>query len=436
MHHVLILGAGMVSRPLVELMLQRCEVTLADVDLARAEALVGGHANGRALAWSAADVVTLGRLVDRADLVVSMLPPELHPSVASVCVARRRHLVTTSYVSPAMQQLDREAREKGVLLLNAIGESPGLDLMAARQLVDSVDAAGGRLIELACYGCGLPAAADVNPMGYKFSWRPEGLLQAARVHAAFVEEGRAIEVDPDDLFLHCWPVEVPGRGTFEAYPNRDARPYLAALGLPPDGSLVRGLLRYPGWCDTMHALARLGLLDREEVTAFHGASCRELIAGRVGAVSSGPLDVAVARHLGLDPDGDVLRRLRWLGLFDGGQIRLAQGSRADLLLELMRDRMTYRPGERDLVVVHVEAVFEREGRRERRRSTLTLEGTPADGRSAMARAVSLPAAVAGQAILQGAIDLTGVRLPTCAQIYRPVLAELEQLGLVFARSAG
>jgi saccharopine dehydrogenase-like NADP-dependent oxidoreductase len=437
MHHVLILGAGMVSRPLVELMLQRCEVTLADLDLARAGALVHGHANGRALAWSAADLPALGRLVERADLVVSMLPPELHPSVASICIAHRRHLVTTSYVSPAMRRLDREARERGVLLLNEIGESPGLDLMASRQLVDGVEAAGGRLIHLACYGCGLPAAADVNPMGYKFSWRPEGLLQAARVPAAVVEKGRAIEVDVDELFLQRWQVEVPGRGTFEAHPNRDARVYLEALGVPPDGSLVRGLLRHPGWCDTMHALVQLGLLDREQVASFHGASYRELIATRVGAGSeSGPVDVAVARHLGLDPDGEVLRRLRWLGLFDSGQIRLARGSRADVLLELMRERMTYGPGERDLVVVHAEAVFEVEGRRERCRSTLTLEGTPADGHSAMARAVSLPAAVAGQAVLQGAIDLTGVRLPTSAQIYRPVLAELERLGLGFQRSAG
>ncbi len=51
MHHVLILGAGMVTRPLVEHLLECCEVTLADRDLARAEALIDGDASGRALAW-------------------------------------------------------------------------------------------------------------------------------------------------------------------------------------------------------------------------------------------------------------------------------------------------------------------------------------------------------------------------------------------------
>jgi hypothetical protein len=52
----------------------------------------------------------------------------------------------------------------------------------------------------------------------------------------------------------------------------------------------------------------------------------------------------------------------------------------------------------------------------------------------MARTVGLPAAIAVRLILRGAIDLTGVQVPVVPQIYGPVLAELEQLGISFVET--
>jgi len=49
----------------------------------------------------------------------------------------------------------------------------------------------------------------------------------------------------------------------------------------------------------------------------------------------------------------------------------------------------------------------------------------------MSRAVSLPAAIASRLILEGKIDLSGVHMPMLAEIYAPVLTELEEYAFAF-----
>ena len=54
-----------------------------------------------------------------------------------------------------------------------------------------------------------------------------------------------------------------------------------------------------------------------------------------------------------------------------------------------------------------------------------------DGDSATARTVSLPAAAASRLILDGRLTRTGVHIPSTAEIYGPILAELESRGIRF-----
>ena len=51
--------------------------------------------------------------------------------------------------------------------------------------------------------------------------------------------------------------------------------------------------------------------------------------------------------------------------------------------------------------------------------------------TAMSKTVGLPLGIATKLILNGRIALTGVQVPTAKEIYIPVLAELDNLGIRF-----
>jgi len=143
---VLILGAGLVARPMVRYLLERgFEVIVASRTVSRAEALIDGHPAGRAVAFQVEQIEALDPLLAEVDLAVSLLPAHRHVEVARRCLALQRHLVTTSYVSPAMGDLGDQAAAAGLLFLNECGLDPGIDHMSAMQVIDRVKAAGGRI---------------------------------------------------------------------------------------------------------------------------------------------------------------------------------------------------------------------------------------------------------------------------------------------------
>ena len=70
-------------------------------------------------------------MIEDHDLAISLLPAPLHPVVAECCLRHRKHMVTTSYVSPKMRSFDEAARKADLILLNEIGVDPGIDHMSA-----------------------------------------------------------------------------------------------------------------------------------------------------------------------------------------------------------------------------------------------------------------------------------------------------------------
>jgi len=429
---VLVLGAGLVSRPLVRDLAKTSgiEVTVADREEGKArEALAGDP--GRAVALDVADGSAVAVLVRETDLVVSLLPFTLHVAVARIAIDARRPLVTTSYVSPEMRALDVAAREAGVLVLNEIGLDPGLDHMSAMRVIDRVRRDGGRLTSFrSCCG-GIPAPdADTNPWHYKFSWSPRGVLLAGRSGARWLDDGRIVEVDAAHLYEHVAPYSAPGLPPLEVYPNRDALAYVPTYGIEGVQTMFRGTLRWPGWAETLQAVARLGLLDATPRPWRAGTTLTHL-AESLAAPGTGPLRSRVAARAGVAADGAVMERLAWAGLLSDRPIGRSDASPLDVLEEMLASKMGYAPRERDLVVLRHEFGFvDRHGRPRREESTLVAYGEPG-GDSAMARTVSLPAAAAARLILDGTIRATGVRIPVDAAIYDPVLDALKPLGIGF-----
>lgn len=435
---VLILGAGLVTRPAVRYLLERAQlqVTVASLDLAQAEALIAGHAAGQALRLDVAkESLRLEQLVAEHDVVISLLPWTLHLQVAKLCLRLRKHMVTASYVSPEMRALDAEARDAGVLLLNEIGVDPGIDHMSAMQIIDKIKGNGGRVASFRSYCGGLPAPqSDNNPWGYKFSWSPRGVVLAARNSAKFIENGGLVQISNWDLFSTLRYVRVDQVGVLEAYPNRDSTQYVDLYGLQDADTVYRGTLRYPGYSTTFKAIVRSGFLDLDERVGMKDRTYAEFVSN-LASCTVDNVRSAFARKLGISETHDALNRMEWLGLFGNEKIGVDQISPLDVLCKRLSEKLSYAPGEQDMVAMRHE--FEAEYpsadgalRRESISAELVDFGV-LGGDSSMARTVSLPVAIATRMICAGQVDLRGVQIPTDKAIYQPVLDELASLGIAF-----
>ena len=146
-----------------------------------------------------------------------------------------------------------------------------MDHMGTQLVLGEIKRDGGRVISLDSYGSGLPSFEfNRNPMGYKFSWDPRTVFVAAQSPAAYLKNGRKIEVPGDKLFEHFWLVDIEGLGTFESYPNKDVEKYVKPFGLDDDASFYRGLLRFSGYCNNMRYMLALDLLKDEEGESLEG----------------------------------------------------------------------------------------------------------------------------------------------------------------------
>lgn len=432
MHSVLVLGAGLVARPLVRYLLDQpnIEVTVASRTASKARDLIADSPQGTAVAFLASDPQHLRELVLDHDLIVSLLPYTHHVRVAEECIAQRKHLVTTSYVSDAMRALDEAARQADVILLNEIGLDPGIDHMSAMQIIHRVQKASGEISSFTSWCGGLPAPeANDNPLGYKFSWSPRGVIMAGRNPARYLKNGEEVFVPGEELFDAFSLVSIEGLGDFEGYPNRNSLPYIETYGIASVQDMLRGTLRNIGWCQTLKKLGELGLFSEENRDDLDTLTWKQLTAEQIGAdAADGHLEHHLATFLGISGDSRVMSNLRWLGLLSDEPLPEGQNTLLDALTSRMLDLMAYQPGERDMIILQHEFLARYPDRHERITSTLIDFGIR-HGDSAMSRTVSLPAAIGVRLILEGEISARGVQTPVIAEIYEPVLAELAEMGI-------
>ena len=430
MKRVLVLGAGLVTRPLVRYLLDKgYEVTVASRTVSKAEKLIDGHENGRAFPLDLTDEGKLVEFIDGCDLAVSLVPYNFHPLVAKMCIDRKKQMVTTSYVSDEMQALDEQAKAAGVTCLNEIGVDPGIDHMSAMRIIDDVQGRGGKIVAFKSYCGGLPAPeANDNPFGYKFSWAPRGVLLASRNSARYLLDGREVEVPSERLFRDMHIVPVKDFGDFEAYPNRDSISYIDVYGLKGIETMFRGTLRNMGWCDCVFSYRKLGLLELDEIDV-KGKTYADFMRGLLGAEAGEDLQAAAAKKLVIPPDSLPARNLTWLGMFGDQKFDVDKISPLDALGNLMLGKLGIEPGERDMIVLQHDfrAKFP-DGKQERITSQLIDFGIE-NGDSSMSRTVSLPAAVATHMILTDQITARGVLRPVAPNIYNPVLDELATLDI-------
>ncbi len=432
MKKILLLGAGLVAKPLVDYFLSFDDIQVTVASRSGDKGILAGRPRGVSQKWNVEDIPSLQKLVDSHDLVISLLPADYHPTVAQCALKSSKHMMTTSYVSPKMKSFDEEAKRKNLLFLNECGVDPGMDHMSAMKIIDSERTQGGKIVSFISFCGGLPAPNFCNnPLNYKFSWSPRGVLVAATSPAKYLKDGEPVEIDGSDLFLNCESVEVGDIGIFDGYPNRDSTVYKEIYGLDDIKTLLRGTLRYPEHCELFSRMVKLGLFSKEKMDFSADPTYRGMIYKLLPLENKENLKKALADFLKTGEDGEVIKKLEWLGLFEDEKLPDTTAAPIDLMTDIMKKKMEFTSGEVDMIVMkHKFRVEYSGGKTKQIESYFVYYGTP-DGDSAMAKTVSLPVAIAAKLFLDGKINLTGVRIPVIPELYIPILAELEKLGMAF-----
>ena len=443
MQNILILGAGLVAKPMVQYLLNKnFHITVASNTPDRASEMIRNHPNGRSVYWEATDETGLAGLISTHDLTVSLLPYVFHLMVAKHCIASHKNMVTTSYVKPEMKALDTQAKDAGIIILNEIGLDPGIDHMSAMRIIDRIHANEGAVLEFysICGALPAPESAD-NPFRYKFSWSPKGVVMAGNNDAMFLRHGQIVSIPTKDLFKNPFKINFPGVGLLDVYPNRDSIAYKDIYGIPEAQTMYRGTFRYQGWCEILDTIKQLNLIsyDKYDMTGMTYAEmvARELPVRKIISNDSPPLEgrgqgrgeQEVANFLSIPPDSHAIQAMKWLGLFDNSPMNRGIDSPFEVTSDLMISKMTLGHEERDMVALqHTFLAGYSDGRKEVIRSRMLDYGSPATDTS-IARTVALPAAIGVEMILNGKITEKGVHIPVIPEIYNPVLDHLETMGI-------
>jgi saccharopine dehydrogenase-like NADP-dependent oxidoreductase len=429
MKKVLILGAGLVAKPMIEYMLEnRIGVTVASPMQARADEIIKGNPLGNSADWSMDDQTALSEFVSEHDVIVSLLPYKFHSEVAKVCLMYKKPLVTTSYVQPEMKLLEPEVLKAGILFLNETGLDPGIDHMTAKKIIDHIHRNDGKVEEFysLCGALPSPEAAD-NPLKYKFTWSPKGVILASLNSALYLKKGKKIFIEPVNLFKDKFKHNFPEIGDLEVYPNRDSISYIDIYDIPEVSTMYRGTLRFPGWCETLDAMKALNMLD-DSIIDYSGMDFADFIAERTGTNTS-DLGKKVALKLGVHARSVAMESLGWLGFFSNDKMNYGLTSPFEITSDRMISKMSMSENEQDLVVMqHIFLATYPDGKREVIKSSMLGFGSTATN-TAIARTVALPASIAVKMILENKINVTGVCRPVFPEIYNPVLDELKTFGI-------
>lgn len=442
MKNVLILGAGKSAPYLIAFMLKEAEqydwqVTVADMNLELAKKRVSGAKRGRAIAFDVNDSEQRSKEIAQADVVVNMLAPRFQYLVALACVRLGTHMISVSYENIQLKDLAAEAEKKGLLLLTEIGLDPGIDHMSAAELVQRIRAAGGVVKSFESYGGGLPAPDTLsNPMKYVISWNPRNVVMAGENGAQYMEKGKIKIIPWHNVFQSTWPMEVPGIGLMEAYPNRDSLGYRERYGFSKADTVIRGTLRYPGWSETWFHIQRLGLPNENliipDLKNMTYAQLTETFLP-LESMSKTRLDKRVARFLNINPTGTIMEKMHWLGLFSDEKINIDVRTSAEVMTHLLSEKLALRDDAHDMVILmhRLRAEYPKENNRsEEIVSTMIHYGEKA-GFTSMAKSVGLPAALVARLLLLNKLSLSGCHIPTHPMIYKPLLKELAAEGFKF-----
>lgn len=434
----LLLGAGYVSRPVVDYLMRdkTTHVTVAsqlkdDLDVI-------------AKSCPDADYMTiditrssteLENLINDHDIVISLLPYSFHPMIAKICIAQKRNMVTASYVSPAMRELHQAAVDAGIMIINEVGVDPGIDHMLAMECFDEVKTSGGKITSFVSWCGGLPAPEfSDSPLRYKFSWFPKGVLMNLLAGAKYMEDGQIMDIKPGgNLLDSVRKLDFLPGFNLEGFPNRDSTQYLDLYDINDVHTCIRGTIRYDGFSNNAKALLQLGLINSEADSRLHEngppitwkAYLCELMGKSPDILVDSLKDLIYGR---LECNQQRLDCIEDLGLLDDELIEKC-GTPIDTLSHYLAKRLSFKKHERDVLLMRHQVGISWPDKSSMTRNVGLCAYGDTNGVSAMAKTVGLPCAIATKMVLEGEIQKKGIIVPFTSDIYSPILKRLKFEGI-------
>ncbi len=436
---ILIIGAGRSASCLIKHLLDKSDtenlqIIIADKILESAEKMAGSHPNATALCLDIFNTEKRKQAIKDAAIVISMLPARFHLEVAKDCVNYGKSLVTASYVSKEMMELDSAVKEKGLVFMNEIGLDPGIDHMSAMQIIDRIRDNGARLLLFESFTGGLVAPeSDDNLWNYKFTWNPRNVVVAGQGSAAkFIQEGRFKYIPYQKLFRRSEILQIDGYGKFEAIANRDSLKYRDAYKLHDVLTLYRGTIRKVGFSKAWNIFIQLGMTDDTYVMEnTENMSYREFVNSFLPYRPHDSVELKLRSYLKIDQDDVLWEKLEELDLFNNNKLLgIKKGTPAQLLQKILMDKWTLQEDDKDMIVMLHKFGYEYKGEKKQIESSTVVIGED-QTYTAMAKTVGLPVAIATLKILNGEITKPGVQIPISREVYEPILKELAETGIIF-----
>jgi len=435
---ILVAGAGKSSIYLIEYLLthasrNKWKVIVADGDGKAIDEKIGNDRHAEKAVIDITSAAEREPLVKKADIVVSLMPPHLHIHLAKDCLKYKKNLITSSYVSEELKQMDAEVKKAGLMFMCEMGLDPGIDHMTANKIIHSIHRVAGSIYSFKSYCGGLIAPeSDDNPWHYKFSWNPRNIVTAGLGGAKYLSNGKEAMVPYEKIFDNNKKIKVDNLGSLAYYPNRDSLKYLETYEIPDIKTFLRATLRYPAFCRGWQALIQLGLTNTEDGFVKDGQTYLSWLMAHNGLSSGKAIEGAIAEKLGVEKDDKLIGMLRWLGIFDDKALGNGKSSSGDILLTLLLDKWQMEPHDKDMVVMQHEIEYIHREQKTKLTSSMVLIGEGRD-HSAMAKTVGLPMGILTKLVLTNKVTPpTGVLIPNMPAVYKLVLAELVQHGIAFA----
>lgn len=436
MKTILLLGGGKSATYLIDYLADTCvtkkrELIVADLYLEALEEKLKNKPGTSARLLNVENQEERIKLIQDADVVISMLPASLHPLIAKDCLNLKKHFFSASYESKEMKEMREEIENLGLFFLNECGLDPGIDHMSAMKIIDEAKEAGGEIVSFKSF-CGglLSPKSENNPWKYKFTWNPRNVVLAGQGTSRYIEQGKLKFVPYHKVFKRLDIFHLDGIGDFEGYPNRDSLSYRSTYGLEKIPTMRRGTLRRKGYCKAWDIFVQLGMTeDTYEVSLPENFTLRDFINTFLPYHPSRTVEEKLSDLLP-DLDFPTFEKLQWLGFFSKNLIPQTKGTPAQILQRILEKNWTLDASDKDMIVMqHVFEIKTTKGIK-LVNSSLVCEGEDSI-HTAMAKTVGLPLAMAVDLFMEGTIKLKGLFIPTLPQIYLPILKELESTGIKF-----
>jgi len=439
MRKILIIGAGKSSSSLIRYLLEKSvkeniQVIVGDITKEIALDKTKNHKNSKAIALNVFDEENRQSTIKNADIVVSMLPARFHLEVAKDCLKFGKNLVTPSYISPEMQELNEEVLAKNLVFMNEIGVDPGIDHMSAMQVIDRIREKGGKMLLFESFTGGLVAPeSDDNLWNYKFTWNPRNVVVAGQGAAAkFIQEGTYKYIPYKKLFRRTEILKIDGHGKFEAYANRDSLKYRHIYGLDDVLTLYRGTLRRVGFSRAWNVFVQLGMTaDSYIMEGSENMTYRDFTNSFLAYNPNDSVELKLRHYLKIDQDDIIWDKLVELDIFSRTKkVGIKNATPAQILQKILNEKWCLCSDDKDMIIMMHKFGYELDGKRKQIESSLMVKGEN-QTYTAMANTVGLPVGIATLKILNKVITKPGVQLPIAKEVYTPILKELEDYGISF-----